>query len=233
MTTESKVRAPGPIYIEPWPPDDTEESVLGTDLHQTTIRNLTMGINEAAQHYQQTGGPLPWRALSQIMLIGCRRPDGSDYRTFPDVFVYPKPIDPNRASVTISLDGPPVLIIEVLSEATYAADRDVARGKGYSYARAGVREYLTLDPMGMFVPEGGRAWCLVDDRYEPWHQDDDGRWRLQTLPVLVGPEGAMGTVYTREGRRLLREGEVEETVTRQAEEIEALRRQLRELTSGD
>jgi hypothetical protein len=35
-------------FVEPWPPDDTEESVLGTDLHQTTIRNLTLGINMAA-----------------------------------------------------------------------------------------------------------------------------------------------------------------------------------------
>ena len=31
-----------------WPPDDTEESVLGTPYHQTTITNVRVGINEAA-----------------------------------------------------------------------------------------------------------------------------------------------------------------------------------------
>ena len=35
--------------VEPWPLDDTEESVLGTDLHQTTIVNLRLGINMAAR----------------------------------------------------------------------------------------------------------------------------------------------------------------------------------------
>ena len=31
-----------------WPPHDTEESILGANLHQTTITNLRWGINEAA-----------------------------------------------------------------------------------------------------------------------------------------------------------------------------------------
>ncbi len=30
-----------------WPPNDTEESVLGTDLHQGTITDLRLGFNEA------------------------------------------------------------------------------------------------------------------------------------------------------------------------------------------
>ena len=45
MATERQTQT-WPLYpVEPWPPDDTEESVLGTDLHQTTIRNLALGIN--------------------------------------------------------------------------------------------------------------------------------------------------------------------------------------------
>jgi len=47
------------------------------------------------------------------------RPDGSAYRTYPDVFVYPRLIAPDRGSVTLEVDGPPVLIIEVLSESTH------------------------------------------------------------------------------------------------------------------
>src|SRR5207237_452486 len=84
------------------------------------------------------GQPVPWKALSQITLLGCVRYDGSAYRTIPDVFVYPRPIDPNRGSVALEVDGPPVLIIEVLSESTYDVDLDLKRGKGYSYGRAGV-----------------------------------------------------------------------------------------------
>jgi hypothetical protein len=65
-------------YADPWPPHDTEESVLGTELHQTTIRNLASSINEAASLAAlEGGGPIPWRALSQTAILGCRRPDGS------------------------------------------------------------------------------------------------------------------------------------------------------------
>ncbi len=42
------MQAPDRLRAEPWPPDDTEESVAGTVLHQTTIINLRWGINEAA-----------------------------------------------------------------------------------------------------------------------------------------------------------------------------------------
>ena len=36
------------ITVSHWPPDDTEESVLGLLLHQTTITNARYGLNEAA-----------------------------------------------------------------------------------------------------------------------------------------------------------------------------------------
>ena len=121
--------------MEAWPPDDTEESILGTDLHQTTIINLRLGIHEVARLRQAPGQPVPWKALSQIALLGCVRPDGSAYRSYPDVFVYPHVIDPDRGSVTLEVDGPPVLIIEVLSESSYEADVDLVRGRGYSCPR--------------------------------------------------------------------------------------------------
>lgn len=181
MTAESKVRTPSPEYMEPWPPDDTEESISGTNLHQTTIINLTTGINAAADLQRQTDEPLPWEASDQILILGWRRPDGSAYRAYPDVFVYPRPIDPNRPSMAITLDGPPVLIIEVLSESSYDVDIDINAGKGYSYCQAGVREYLALDPTGMFIPDGVRGWRLVDDRYEPWERDARGRWSSQGI----------------------------------------------------
>ena len=99
-----------------WPPDDTEESVLGTNLHQTTITNTRLGLNEIASSLAAPGEPVPWQALSQTMVSGLQRYDGSPYTVLPDVFVYACPIDAQRASVTLAKDGPPVLVIEVASE---------------------------------------------------------------------------------------------------------------------
>src|SRR5438309_1857240 len=72
-----------PSPLDAWPPDDTEESVVGTNLHQTTILNLRWGINEAATIHTVPGEPAPWHALDHTMLLGCRRPDGSPYTTLP------------------------------------------------------------------------------------------------------------------------------------------------------
>jgi len=224
-----------------WPPDDIiEQGVVVTHLHQTNIINTRWGINEVARAQTPPGGVAPWQALGQTVVTGFARPDGSRYKTLPDVFVYPHPIDPTRGSVAVGLDGPPILIVEVLSESTYDVDLDLAAGKGYSYARAGVREYLTLDPTRAFVPAGGRAWRLADGAYQPWEPDEQGRWQSAEIAVAIGLEGAMATVYRRDGRRLLREGEVEEelgrrdeTIARQAAEIEELRRRLREGQGGD
>jgi Putative restriction endonuclease len=108
----------------------------------------------------------------------------------------PRLIDPERGSVTLEVDGPPVLIIEVLSESTYEADVDLVRGKGYSYARAGVPEYMALDGSGHFLPEGIRAWRLVEGVYCPWEPDEDGRWQSAQIEVAIGLEGMLATVYS-------------------------------------
>jgi len=230
VTSETRTRPPmaGPPWA--WPPHDTQESILGTDLHQTTITNLRWGINEAARLHQAPDELVPWKAVSQLALLGCLRPDGSPYRTYPDVFIYPRPVDPNQGSFTPARDGAPILIVEVLSESTYEADIDLVRGKGYSYARAGVWEYLTLDPTGLFMPEGIRAWRLVEgqERYQPWQREVDGRWHSQQIDVAIGLEGVMGAVYTRDGRRMHREGEVEEDVDSLRAEIERMRGLLAE-----
>ena len=236
MASETQTRPyPLPYAAAVGPPDDTEESVLGTDLHQTTITNLRWGINEIARLYRRPDGTSPWRALSQMALLGCMRADGTLYRTYPDIFIYPRPIDPSRGSLTLAADGPPVLIIEVLSEATYEVDLDLPRGKGYSYAHAGVPEYLAIDPTGHFMTEGIRAWRLVDGVYQPWEQGANGRWRSKQIAVEIGLEGARATVYAHDGRRMLHEGEVtgelerrDEELRCRDEEMEQLRRRLDE-----
>jgi hypothetical protein len=212
-----------------WPPDDTEVSCLGTNLHQTTIRNLCSGLNEAASVGLALGRPLPWTALSQMALLGCQRPDGSYYRTYPDVFVYLVQVDVQRGSLNIGIDGPPALIIEVLSESTFEVDIDHARGKGYSYARAGVPEYIALDPTGQYVA-GVAAWRLAGDRYHAWEPGADGRWHSEQLPVAIALDGGQAAVYLAGGRRMLTEGEVERALARRDAEIDRLRRLLEDRT---
>jgi len=242
MVTQAQARPRTDPSAGPWPPDDTEESVLGIDLHQETITNLRLGINGAAWLSRAPEQPVPWKAETQLLFLGCKHLDGSAYRTLPDVFVFPRPIDPMRGSFSLKVDGPPLLIIEILSESTYEADLDLEHGKGYSYARAGVAEYLTLDPTGELLDEGIRAWRLEEGVYRPWEADGQGRWQSDQLPVAVALEGMWATVYTREGRRMLREGQVEEELDRERSlrayeqerreraeaEVERLRRLLEE-----
>jgi hypothetical protein len=168
MASEIQVRLQSQLPEGAWPPDDTEESVAGTDLHQMTIINLRLGINEVAGTRTTPGQAVPWHALSQTIVTGFERPDGTRYKTLPDVFVYRQAIDQNRGSLAVGVDGPPALIVEVLSESTYDVDLDLVRGKGCSYARAGVHEYLALDPTGAFIPERGRAWRLTEGVFRPW-----------------------------------------------------------------
>jgi hypothetical protein len=192
-----------------WPPHDTEESILGTDRHQMTIGNIRLGINEAARIELAPGQPVSWHALSQIALLGCVRADGTPYRVYPDIFVYAHPVDPERGSFSIHGDGPPVLALEVLSEGTYEADLDLESGKGFSYAHAGIAEYLTIDYTRRLLPEGIRAWRLVNGNYQPWLPDANGRWQSQQIGIAISLEDDGVAVYTREGLRILREGEVE------------------------
>jgi hypothetical protein len=55
--TQARTRLYPPAEI--WPPDYTDESIVGTDLHQTTILNLRLGINEVAHLSREPGQPLP------------------------------------------------------------------------------------------------------------------------------------------------------------------------------
>ena len=186
-----------------WPPDDTEESVLGTNIHQDTIVAVRGGINQAASRAAR-----PWRAGGQTNVAGFFRPDGSPYTTLPDVFVYRVPFDRRRATLSLAADGPPALVVEVLSPETYAADLDLERGKGYSYRRGGVAEYLTLDPLGGYLPEQGRGWRLAGGAYVPWGRGAAGRW-ASDIGFAIGFEGVRVIVYDASGREMPDEDHVQ------------------------
>ena len=185
-----------------WPPDDTEESVLGTNLHQTAITAVRTGANEAASQEER-----PWQAGSQTNVAGFVHPDGRPYTTLPDVFVYREPFDLRRATLSLAEDGPPALIVEVLSDDTWKADLDTERGKPFSYGRGGVAEYLALDPLRQFTGRDGRGWRLVGGAYVPWEQGAGGRW-ASVLGFSVGWEGARAVVYDVRGRLMPGEGQV-------------------------
>lgn len=220
------VRPPPPLG---WPPDDTEESVLGTNLHQATITNLRWGLNEIAAALARPGEQPPWQALSQTGISGMRRRDGSAYTVLPDIFVYARPVDDILAFLPLEQYGPPLLIAKVLSPTTYESNLDFDYGKGHSYAQAGVREYVVIDPFGAYVAERVRGWRLVAGTYQQAPLDAAGRWRSDQLGVAIGFAGNRVVVYAPDGERQLREGEVARELARQREEIAALRRRLDEL----
>jgi hypothetical protein len=216
-----------------WPPDDTEESVVGTEHHQMTIMSIRFAINELARAAVGSHAPPPWQALSQTVLLGLRRPNGTAYTTLPDVYVYKKPIDRKRSSVSLRRDGPPVLAIEVASESTFRADLNLQRGKGWSYGQAGVHEYVVLDPGGELFAERLLAWRLEDGMYVPCEPSAGEPWWSTEIPIGIAIEGDLVGIYDREQRRQLREGEVLETLAlKDAEiadkdaEITALRQRL-------
>src|SRR5207248_2779494 len=80
--------------------------------------------------------------------------------------------------------------------------------------RTGVREYVVLDPTGEFVPEQCRAWRLADEGYRPWLPDATGRWQSEQIAVAVGIEDTLPAVYSRDGTRQLREGEIDAELAR-------------------
>ena len=61
MASETQLRPPPFSSATMWPPDDTEESILGTDLHQMTISNLRLGINELARSAVRATNRCPGR----------------------------------------------------------------------------------------------------------------------------------------------------------------------------
>ena len=190
-----------------WPPDDTEESVLGTHLHQDTITNARTGINEVAVALAEEGREPPFRAGGQTLITGLRRPDGSTYPVLPDVFVYPYAFDMDLPSMSLLQHGPPSLAVEVLSHWTWRADVDMAAGKGWTYADAGIQEYLILDPAGRYLGAQGQGWRLEGSRYVPWLPDEQGRW-ASTLGFGLGFEGLLLIVSLADGRPVPREGRI-------------------------
>jgi hypothetical protein len=186
-----------PRQWTPWPPDDSEESVVGSEYHQHVIDAVRDGLRMAAR-----ANGAEWHTQSQLGLTGFRRPDGSAYSMLPDVFVHPHP-NPHPESgelLTTAEVGVPLLAIEVLSASTFRHDLDEQRGKAWSYADAGVAEYLVVDYGLQYTTEHVWARRLQAGGWGAWPIGSDGRWESPTLGVSFAFDGLYLRVYDAQGR---------------------------------
>jgi hypothetical protein len=75
-----------------------------------------------------------------------------------------------------------------------------------------------------------RAWRLANNVYRPWEPDANGHWQSTELAFAIGMEDGWATIYSRGGRRMLREGEVEAEFARRRQTLAG---QQDELTNRD
>lgn len=162
--------------------DDTEEDLVGSDLHQTAIRTLCDSL--------WLVGPergLPWHVSSQLVVL-MGKLEGKDWHPSPDIFVHPTAGLEPRTSFDIAIEGVPPFVVEVASPATYEYD---IGGKGRGYGYAGVREYLVFDPTAELIGRPVLAWHSTDEGWVSWPSDQDGRWYSRTLDLFLKPEGLL------------------------------------------
>ncbi len=91
--------------------------------------------------------------------------------------------------MSVGEGGPPALVVEVLSESNWDADLDAVRGKPYSYARAGVNEYLVLDLRGHYTGTGVTAWRQADGAYRTWEPCRTAAGTASNSPWLSPSKG--------------------------------------------
>ncbi|MDQ2828554.1 MAG: Uma2 family endonuclease [Chloroflexota bacterium] len=168
-----------------WLPDDTEESVLGTEWHQEAVHILADMLRDVA--YKRG---LPWGVYEQVELRGVRRANGKPYPLHPDVFVVAQTLDPTHdvRSVALAQVGAPLFVAEMASRSTVRNDIE---GKSLVYARIGVPEYLIFDPTGDVMGRQVRAWRVASGQtagYQPWDADAGGYWRSDILGVSLRPQ---------------------------------------------
>ena len=220
-------------------PDDTEETLVGSSLHQGAIVALATGLTLC--------GPrrgLPWFIGNQIKLILPRAGRRAPYMPLPDILVHPTLTNASRTSLVLTTDGPPALVIEVASPSTvYSSDLNLTdeRGKPGVYEAIGVAEYIVFDPTAEFVPEQLWARRRVDGTFVPWEPDGRGRWVSAALEgVAFAPQGPLLRVYDREGRLVPLTEEMadllderERQLNEREQRIAALEAELRRLSGAD
>ena len=179
-------------------PDDTEEGLAGTSLHQGAITALYTSLVLC--------GPrrgLPWFVGNQIKIVIPRQGNKAPSMPYPDILVHPTVTNASRSSLVLAADGPPALVIEVASPAT-ALEHDInltsPTGKPRVYEAIGVKEYLVFDPAGEILAAQVWARRATPGGFVPWQQEVDGRWVSATLGIAFQPQGVLLRVYDQDGK---------------------------------
>ena len=178
-------------------PDDTEESVVGTEWHQEAIGDLAQKLREAGRRHEAA-----WGVCEQIALVGLRHADGRPYDPRPDVMVLPRPLPSGRLSAIAlgGTDGAPLFVAEVASRSTVDGDTG---DKRHAYAAIGVAEYVVFDPDGALLPAGAlQAWRLDGGAFVPWAAQADGWWYSSALGVSLQPAQPVLALRDREGQAI-------------------------------
>ncbi len=192
--------------------DDTEEDLVGSDLHQIAIRTLYEGLWLA--------GPergLPWHVSTQLVVL-MGKLQGKQWHPSPDILVHPTAGHELLSSFDVKTHGVPPFVIEVASPSTWEYD---VGSKANAYGYVGVQEYLVFDPTTDLLGTPVVARHQTPDGFRPWAPDADGRWRSAVLPISLQVEGPLLRVLDEDGERF-------PTFTEQAHQLGAHTRQLSE-----
>jgi Uma2 family endonuclease len=215
MVLEAKRREPTWADIALTVADDTEESVLGSDLHQDAI----FALRDALRRYAAKQS-LSWYVSSQVELI-VPLPRREDWHPSPDIFVVTGMGMVSRTSYDVRRDGPmPQFVTEVASRSTWPAD---VGSKADAYRLAGVREYIVFDPTGDYLGTSVRAWRGDSGDWAEWWPDDSDAWQSSVLGVALRPEGLLLRIVDSQGHRIDTSEELAARVAELEEEIERLR----------
>jgi hypothetical protein len=197
MTIES---APGAVEAPSWlvnvllAEDDTEESVMGSELHQEAIsaaHEVLLAHDRRRRASGEIGSVAPWFASSQVTLMVRLPQSDKPWQPKPDVFVVIGLPWAERSSYDTRRDGPmPQFVIEVASESTWRQD---VGSKRKLYLLAGVQEYLVFDPLAKFLRGQVRAWRAGGTEGQPWRPikrvDGAEVWRSEVLGLDLRVDG--------------------------------------------
>ena len=172
--------------------DDTEEDLVGTDLHQRAIRTLC----ENLLLVQEKRGA-PWHVGMQLTTLMGDVPGKKDWRPSPDVLVHLTAGPGNLSSLDAVALGAPQLVVEALSESTWGRDVKLKK-EGYWYA--GVEEYLIFDPTTTYLGTDVQAWRRGARGFVPWRARTGGRWHSRMIDVALHPQGMLLRVTDRDGQ---------------------------------
>jgi Uma2 family endonuclease len=211
-------------------PDDTEETLVGSFIHQETIVTTYEGLKVCARRRG-----LPWFVSNQLFLVIPRGNMIPPRRIAPDIAVFPSLEVTNPASLAVARHGAPALVIEVASPSTglhndlNLLDPD---GKPRLYERIGVEEYLVYDPTAEAV--GVEVWAQRrgPSGFIPWEPEGDGRWH-SALGVSFAPQGMRLRVYDHAGQLVPSSNEFDAMLAERDQELAALREQLRRLSDEE